>query len=74
LTAAQLHHIEQVAAGCAARVETALDLLGREYTAARPCPRCAGQILVTAGGGHDPQARCAGDCGHTWTLADTAAA
>ncbi|MFD9569961.1 hypothetical protein ACFWBI_08965 [Streptomyces sp. NPDC059982] len=74
LTAAQLHHIEQVAEGCANRIETALDLLGREYTAARPCPRCAGRIMVTAGGGRDPEARCAGDCGRVWTMADTAAA
>lgn len=74
LTAAQHHHIEIVAAGCAARIETALGLLGQEYTAALPCPGCAGRVLVTAGGGGDPEARCAGDCGRVWTMADTAAA
>jgi hypothetical protein len=74
LDAAQLHHVEQVAAGCAERIEQALDLLGREHAAALPCPRCAGRITVTAGGGRDPQAQCAGACGRVWTLADAVAA
>lgn len=74
LTEEELHRVERVAAGCAARVETALGLLGREYAASLPCPTCAGKVVVTAGGGEDPVARCGGACGRVWTMADTAAA
>lgn len=74
LTAAQLHHVEQVAAGCAARITTALDLTARALPAARPCPLCSGELTVTSGGGRDPEARCAGACGRVWTMADAVAA
>lgn len=74
LTAAQLLHVEQVAAGCAERIQSALDLTARAVPAARPCPLCTGELTVVTGGGRDPQARCSGACGRVWTMADTMAA
>ncbi|MFF4369658.1 hypothetical protein [Streptomyces sp. NPDC001594] len=73
LTAAHLHHVEQVAAGCADRIAAVLGLTVREETAVRPCPDCAGRIVVTTGAGRAPAARCEG-CARGWTLPETAAA
>ncbi len=73
LTAAQHLHVEQVAEGCTQRIEAALDLLAQEHTAALPCPSCRGRVVITAGGGLEPSARCA-DCLRLWTMADTVAA
>lgn len=74
LSAAQLLHVEQVAAGCAERIAAALDLTSRVIADTRPCPSCFGEVTVMAGGGRDPQARCTGVCGRVWTMADTVAA
>lgn len=73
LSAAQLHHVEQVAAGAAERIAAALDLTTRDIPAARPCPRCAGRIVITAGAGRTPSARCE-DCASGWTLTEPIAA
>ncbi|MEU6756952.1 hypothetical protein [Streptomyces sp. NPDC046685] len=73
LSAAQLLHVEQVAAGCAGRIATALDLTTRAVPAPRPCPRCSGQLVVTTGAGRPPSARCE-DCASGWTLAEPIAA
>ncbi|MEU9000507.1 hypothetical protein [Streptomyces sp. NPDC048551] len=73
LTAAQLHHVDQVASGCAARIEQALDLTTREEHAARPCPLCSGRIVVTTGAGRTPTARCQG-CARGWVLPEPIAA
>lgn len=73
LTAAQLLHVEQVAGGCAERIAAALDLTTRTVPDARPCPRCAGQLIVTTGAGRPPSARCE-DCASGWTLRDAVAA
>lgn len=73
LTAAQLHHVEQAAAGCADRIATALDLTTRTIPDTRPCPLCAGQLVVTTGAGRPPAARCA-DCARAWTLPEPVAA
>lgn len=73
LTAAQLLHVEQVAAGCAERIAAALDLTTRNVPAVRPCPRCAGTLVVTTGAGRPPSARCE-DCASGWTLAEPVAA
>ncbi|MET8297423.1 hypothetical protein ABZW02_25695 [Streptomyces sp. NPDC005180] len=73
LTAAQLHCVEQVAAGCADRIAAVLDLTVREETAARPCPDCAGRLVVTTGAGRAPAARCEG-CARGWTLPEPIAA
>lgn len=73
LSAAQLHHVEQVAAGCADRIAAALDLTVRTIPATRPCPLCSGQLIVTTGAGHTPAARCE-DCARTWTLSEQVAA
>ncbi|MEW1638621.1 hypothetical protein AB0469_31755 [Streptomyces sp. NPDC093801] len=73
LTATQLDHVEQVAAGCADRIAAVLDLTVREETAIRPCPDCAGRLVVTTGAGQAPAARCEG-CARGWTLPDTTAA
>ncbi|MFD0358284.1 hypothetical protein ACFVHW_31825 [Streptomyces sp. NPDC127110] len=59
--------ITTVADGAAARIEQALDLVGRERVLAEPC-RCGGCITMRGGGGGDPVARC-GACGQVWTLA-----
>ncbi|THA56123.1 hypothetical protein [Streptomyces sp. A1136] len=72
LTAAQLHHVEQVAAGCRDRVERALDLVTQERILDQPCS-CGGRIVLRTGAGAPPMARCAG-CERLWTMADTAAA
>jgi hypothetical protein len=74
LTAAQLLHVEQVAAGCADRIATALDLTRRTAAATRPCPSCFGEVHVISGGGRDPEARCTGVCGSVWRLPETVAA
>ncbi|WP_328962947.1 hypothetical protein [Streptomyces virginiae] len=74
LSAAQLLHVEQVAAGCADRIAAALDLTTRTTPAGHPCPSCFGELTVISGGGRDPEARCAGACGRVWTLADAVAA
>ncbi|GAA3374683.1 hypothetical protein [Streptomyces racemochromogenes] len=73
LTAAQHLLVEQVAAGCAARIEQALDLATRAVPAARPCPLCSGRIVVTTGAGRTPTARCE-DCARGWTLPEPIAA
>ncbi len=73
LTAAQLHHVEHVAGGCADRIATVLDLTTRTIPEARPCPRCSGQLIVTTGAGRTPSARCQ-DCASAWTLAEPVAA
>ncbi|MFD7093366.1 hypothetical protein [Streptomyces xanthophaeus] len=73
LTAAQLHHVEHVAEGCAQRIQTTLDLLHHDRPAARPCPLCQGRILITTGAGRTPSARCQ-DCARGWTLAEPVAA
>ncbi|MET9465825.1 hypothetical protein ABZY44_13660 [Streptomyces sp. NPDC006544] len=73
LSAAQLLHVEQVAAGCADRIAAALDLTTRHVPDARPCPRCSGRLVVTTGAGRPPSARC-DDCASGWTMADAVAA
>ncbi|MEU9714972.1 hypothetical protein [Streptomyces sp. NPDC047976] len=73
LTAAQLHLVEQVAEGCADRIAHVLDLNTRTVPAARPCPACAGRLVVTTGAGRIPLARCEG-CARWWTLPEQVAA
>ncbi|MCY0960838.1 hypothetical protein [Streptomyces sp. H27-H5] len=73
LTAAQLLHVEQVAAGCADRIAAALDLDARDIPNDRPCPRCSGRLLLTTGAGRPPTARCE-DCASTWALPEPVAA
>nr|WSX48871.1 hypothetical protein OG409_07875 [Streptomyces sp. NBC_00974] len=73
LTAAQLHHVDQVAAGCADRIAAALGLTTVTITDPRPCPLCSGQIIVTTGAGRTPSARCE-DCARGWTLTEAVAA
>ncbi|MGW7435685.1 hypothetical protein [Streptomyces sp. NPDC054849] len=74
LSAAQLLHVEQVAAGCVDRISAALDLTTRTMPASRPCPSCFGEVTVVSGGGRDPEAHCTGVCRRVWTMADTVAA
>jgi hypothetical protein len=62
--------IAAVAEGAAARIEQALDLVGRDRVLAEPC-RCGGRITMRGGGGADPAAQC-GTCGQVWTLASAA--
>ncbi|MFJ3170617.1 hypothetical protein ACIPJK_07505 [Streptomyces roseus] len=73
LSAAQLLHIEQVAAGCADRIAAALDLTVRTVPETRPCPVCSGQLIVTTGAGRAPAAQCEG-CARAWTLPESVAA
>ncbi|MFG2617779.1 hypothetical protein ACGFXC_09120 [Streptomyces sp. NPDC048507] len=72
LSDAHRARITAVADGACARIEQALDLVGRDRILAEPCA-CGGRITLRGGGGADPVARC-GQCGRVWTLAGSAAA
>ncbi|MFJ5804842.1 hypothetical protein [Streptomyces sp. NPDC093093] len=70
-----LHHQERItviAAGCADRIRSALQLLDHQHTLPTPCPRCRGTLVMTTGAA-DPRAQCS-DCGRVWTLYTPAAA
>ncbi|MFI8104725.1 hypothetical protein [Streptomyces sp. NPDC086023] len=71
LTHQQRARIQRVADEACARVERALDLVGRERILAEPC-ECGGPITLHGGGGASPVARCGGRCGQVWTMADAA--
>ncbi|MFD4476052.1 hypothetical protein ACFWPU_08040 [Streptomyces sp. NPDC058471] len=64
LTEDEQARVEHVAAGCAARVRTALGLARRTTAAPYPRPRCSGQFLVTGGDGELPTDWCEADGCH----------
>lgn len=67
LTTVQLGRIEGVAKHVAGRIEAALDLVQSVQPVGRPCPLCAGPLVVASGDGEQPVVTCFG-CRQTWTL------
>jgi len=73
LLRADERYIGGIAREAVNRMERVLGLAVRAEPADRPCPDCAGPVIVRTEAGDPPTARCEG-CGRVWTMADTVAA
>ncbi|MGW1938983.1 hypothetical protein [Streptomyces goshikiensis] len=71
---ADRRYIGGIAREAIARMDVVLGLSVTEVRHDAACPDCAGPVTVRTEAGDPPTARCAGDCGRVWTLADAAAA
>jgi hypothetical protein len=63
----QLRRIDTAARHAQEQIEQALDGVQQVQRVERPCPLCAGQLVVASGDGELPVVTCFG-CRQTWTL------